>query len=248
MLFRRLSLSLLLLSFSITSGCATFDQMSESLLEWSGYYVMDLEQCETANWRNVGYQDGQHDKDRSRFYKYQESCERFMIHPDQVAYDEGFDFGYQAFLQDYCTYENGYEIGRDGDDYRKICPANLRDKFLNGYQHGYDLYIVDYCTPENGLKRGKNGWGYDDICPSELRYTFVKYYKRGKKIRKLTREIDDLDVLIGEKSEYLRYNGEFIEDDERWYLKNELSNLESDRRRLRDTLALLDVVELIDDY
>lgn len=44
--------------------------------------------------------------------------------------------GYQAGLADYCTEENGFNVGSSGLKYRSVCPTLSEREFLKGLQKG----------------------------------------------------------------------------------------------------------------
>ena len=110
----------LLLALSIGGGCAT---MSES-------------ECMTADWREIGRNDGLEGKRQNELARHHEACGRYGITPDQDSYTEGRKLG----LAVYCTQDSGYWEGRNGSGYQRVCPGNLEPSFLDGYRAGQAVY------------------------------------------------------------------------------------------------------------
>ena len=42
----------------------------------------------------------------------------------------------------FCTVENGYQQGLQGEPYTDVCPDRLAPAFLDGYQRGYALHLT----------------------------------------------------------------------------------------------------------
>lgn len=222
-----------LISVLLLSGCAS---TIESFKEWTGYYSMNQNECMAANWYDIGYSDGRHDKPRSLIDKHRMSCSRFLITPDEPEYFEGFDIGYAEFLEVYCSPKNARKLGRAGNDYRDICPSDMRSEFLRHYDIGYQYYVEEYCEPSRGYDLGVNGHLYKDICPPHLRYQFVKAYRKGKKIRHLKKEYASLTDDIEYKERRLEFNSELMTKQERKRLKRELDDLRAERRQIKMVL------------
>ena len=64
------------------------------------------------------------------------TCLKLKGNQNQKEYGKG----YQAGLQDFCVYKNGYQFGLKGRDYQNICPKKLEEGFFKGYSLGLREY------------------------------------------------------------------------------------------------------------
>jgi len=110
----------LLLAASIGGGCAT---MSES-------------ECISADWREVGRNDGLEGRRQTQLGRHHDACGEYGITPDRDEYMAGREAG----LIVYCTQDSGYWEGRNGGGYERVCPASSEPAFLSGYRAGQSLY------------------------------------------------------------------------------------------------------------
>ena len=114
---RRLLLTLLLCALA---GCAG----------------MDAEECATADWRAIGYEDGVQGHGAARFGIHRKACAGHGVKADFDAYLAGRAAGVAHF----CRPQNGYRLGLRGEPDAGICPAELEGPFLAAHAEGYGLY------------------------------------------------------------------------------------------------------------
>ncbi len=100
--------------------------------------TLSKDECQNADWRMIGYEDGAKGREASKLGQHREACADHGITPDMSAYLTGRDQG----LEQYCTGQRGFNEGRDGESYEGVCPANLEDGFLYGYEAGRLLYLA----------------------------------------------------------------------------------------------------------
>lgn len=110
-----------LLAAALLAGCAT---------------GMDRDQCVTADWRTIGYEDGLHGFPAERIGAHRVACSRFQVAPDLAAYTEGRQRG----LVEYCQPKNGFRVGLHGGGYANVCSGPTEQSFVNGYQWGRQIY------------------------------------------------------------------------------------------------------------
>lgn len=97
--------------------------------------TMNEDQCRSADWRTVGFEDGARGSSQSRIGDYRKACAEFGVQPDLNAYREGHDQG----VRTYCTRASGFEKGEAGFTYAGVCPEDLEPEFLAGYNAGKSL-------------------------------------------------------------------------------------------------------------
>lgn len=115
-------LILFTLSALILSGCATLNK----------------NECLTADWYEIGYEDGSQGYADTRISAHREACAKHGISTDLRSYQDGYDEGVIRF----CSLKNGFFQGSKGYQYTGICPDSLEPEFLDGYEAGRQIYIV----------------------------------------------------------------------------------------------------------
>jgi len=121
---KQLSIILLsgLMSAGALAGCAS---ISES-------------DCLAQNWEEMGYKDGVSGRSGRRLGKITKSCGKYNIAPDREAYFAGYDTGVPL----YCSYENGYARGNDGNIPKAQCVAISSVAYLDGHADGTVAYEI----------------------------------------------------------------------------------------------------------
>ncbi len=97
---------------------------------------MEEAECQTANWRAVGYEDGARGLGPDAFGARRKDCAEHGVAAKFGAYRTGHAEGLGVF----CEPHNGYRLGTGGYRYRGICPAHLEGPFLAAHADGYGLY------------------------------------------------------------------------------------------------------------
>lgn len=102
----------------------------------SGCQVMSEKECRSADWHEVGYQDGRYGRERARIEDIAEACAKANVAPDRVRYFAGREIG----LQEYCTPENGFLLGKNGGSMSQVCPPESVGGFEASYYKGRRIY------------------------------------------------------------------------------------------------------------
>lgn len=123
----------------ISAGTAAGLISLAAILLLPGCATLSEGECLTADWYQIGQQDGRHGFQRARFHKHQKACAEHGVRPDEAAYYAGR----RAGLESYCTPSSGFRRGRDGDNYTGVCPAEWEPAFLSEYRKGEELYALD---------------------------------------------------------------------------------------------------------
>ncbi len=131
------SATALLAVLALLQGCATLDK----------------DECQLADWRLIGYQDGVAGKSAAVVGDYREDCAKHAVVPDLDAYRAGRREG----LQQYCTASNGYHLGNAGRGFVAVCPMALEGDFRDAYKAGRKLYLARSAvnTTHSQLKQRK---------------------------------------------------------------------------------------------
>ncbi len=103
-----------------------------------GCGTMSKSECQSADWRTVGYEDGAMGASASRIGQHREACAKHGIAPDLNTYRQG---RLEGLLQ-YCRPQNGFRLGERGASYAGICPPDVETDFLAAYGEGKRLYNI----------------------------------------------------------------------------------------------------------
>ena len=96
-------------------------------------------ECRTANWYEIGRADGASGQPRARLFDHADACAQYGIQPNADVYYEGRDDG----LARYCTPENGFREGRQGNSYQGVCPPGAEAAFLRAFNDGAAIHEVE---------------------------------------------------------------------------------------------------------
>jgi hypothetical protein len=110
-----------------------------SVLTLSGCAGMSEQACLVTDWQSVGFEDGVAGRSVGSIGNYRQSCSRHGISPDLEQYRVGHSEGAEL----YCRAGNGFEVGRRGNRYLGVCPADLEPDFLDAYAEGRELYELE---------------------------------------------------------------------------------------------------------
>jgi len=111
--------------------------------------TLNEQQCKTGNWEEIGRQDGSRGFSVSRVANLNKACREHGTQVNNADYQRGYDAG----ARDYCTPENGYQLGRSGMiSAQTTCPADLASSFSNAIQKGYSDYQKELAAREADRK------------------------------------------------------------------------------------------------
>lgn len=112
------------LSFMVLAGCAS----------------MSTEECLTADWRAIGYEDGARGAPVSAVSHRRQACaKKAGVTVNMTAYMAGRDNG----LVEFCQPSNGYALGSRGGAYNGVCTGPGEHDFASAYQAGRQLYTLE---------------------------------------------------------------------------------------------------------
>lgn len=103
----------------------------------SGCASYDIERCQGITIENEAERDFRI-LGRDRFDSYQEGCREFGITFDRERYAQAFE---QQRLE-YCTYRNGFDLGRENKTYHNVCKDEEVD-FFKGFADGNKIYHLE---------------------------------------------------------------------------------------------------------
>ena len=165
----------------LVSGCAT------------GF---SKEECQMADWRTIGYEDGVQGRSVSRISTHRKACAEHGIAPQLEAYRGGWEEG----IAQYCLPGSGYHQGRTGRKYAGLCPQALAKDFLQAYREGRSLYET-----EAGIRRiskklvyQRNHLAQIDV---EIRDAGIALVAKGTSTERRVVLLDEIRKLTVERSD-----------------------------------------------
>jgi Protein of unknown function (DUF2799) len=124
------------------------------MLALAGCAGMSEQQCAVTDWRSVGFEDGAAGRTVSAVGNYRQACSKYGYTPDLDAYRTGHAEGVEV----YCRPGRGFEVGRSGQRYQGVCPAESEGEFLDAYADGRHLHELESALyAVNGQINGKQG-------------------------------------------------------------------------------------------
>lgn len=97
---------------------------------------MGRDECVTADWRTIGYEDGLRGYPAERIGAHRVACAKHQVAPNLAAYTEGRERG----LRDYCQPKNGFSVGLHGGAYANVCSGPTEAAFVDSYRSGRQIY------------------------------------------------------------------------------------------------------------
>jgi hypothetical protein len=97
---------------------------------------MDADECRTADWRAIGYEDGIQGQSAAYFGTRRKACAEHGVSADFDAWLAGRGEGVAHF----CRPQNGYQLGAQGHPDPGVCPVVLEAAFVAAHAAGYGLY------------------------------------------------------------------------------------------------------------
>ena len=116
---RPVSYFLVITSTLVLSGCIT---------------ALEKPSCAKMDWYEIGRSDGAQGMDLDVLNKHKLTCGESFSENAETIYTNGRNAG----LVDYCSEENGYDMGRMGVLYTYVCPSTMEPQFLTQYEKGQD--------------------------------------------------------------------------------------------------------------
>ncbi len=98
--------------------------------------TLSKEECAVGDWQAIGYNDGVAGYSVERLAAHSKACAKVSVAPDYQAWERGRKLG----LQQYCTADNAYNIGRRGSALNNVCPASMMSNLSIINQQGQQYY------------------------------------------------------------------------------------------------------------
>jgi hypothetical protein len=130
----------LLVSALLLSGCATTEKQ-------------DALACEGKDWGAFGKEMAESGVGVRVIDKYKKGCSNF----DKSSLDAYLD-GYSLGLITFCTYEQGYNHGRNSLPASDICPYEIQQFYVQGYKVGQREYKENILKIDRLRRESEDKW------------------------------------------------------------------------------------------
>jgi len=160
----------------LVSGCAT---------------GLSKQECQTADWRTIGYEDGVQGRPEARISAHRKACAEYGV-ALKLEGEEG--------IARYCQPGSGYHQGRSGRKYTGVCPQSLETDFLQAYRDGRSLYVLkaDIRRLSKKLTYQRNRLADIDV---EMRDAGLELVAKGIPTERRVVLLDELRKLGDERSD-----------------------------------------------
>lgn len=155
------------------------------LLLLSGCATLNKEECFSADWQMIGYEDGARGHKISRIGLHRQACSKHGVSPDFDLYE----LGHQQGLKEWCTSRNAYKLGLSGARYNGVCMDMSESAFLSAYNQGREVFLY-----QKEVKRQED----------ELRNMMTRNYDIEKEIQKKEAELVAKGVSTIRRKQLLR--------------------------------------------
>lgn len=170
---------------------ATLGLVGLLILGLGGCATLSEGECLTADWYEIGRQDGRSGYERARLHDHRKACTKHGVGPDERAYFAGRDDG----LRLYCTPERGFEEGLEGRNYRGVCPPESEHGFLSEHRKGSILHEANQAIAnvENDIVRKEALLKDEDTGRKQARELQRELDELYRQLRQLNREVIELE-------------------------------------------------------
>jgi hypothetical protein len=122
---------------------------------------LDKDQCQTADWNTIGFEDGLNGLPAERIGVHRVACAKHQVAPNLAAYTAGRERG----IQDYCEPRNGFRVGLYGRTYANVCPETSEAPFVDAYRMGRQIYAAraELRNTQSRLQAAKNGLAQAEV-------------------------------------------------------------------------------------
>ncbi len=110
-----------------------------AIVSLSACATMDEEECNSADWQAIGYEDGAQGHALSYMGNHRKACADYGISPDFERYKQGRLAG----LQEYCVPATAFALGRAGGQFNASCTPSLAPDFEQAWSHGRELHRAE---------------------------------------------------------------------------------------------------------
>jgi hypothetical protein len=129
----------LALSAGALSACAAGTEKKAATAAPATSGEKAVSDCAETDWVSIGQRDGLYGEAAEKLDERAAECRGTLL----ASHREDYQRGRARGLKTYCTPDAGFDAGRNGREYRGLCPAETEPAFLVEYQSGRRLYDLN---------------------------------------------------------------------------------------------------------
>lgn len=155
--------------------------------------TLSKKECLREDWRQIGFRDGRNGYSQDRWDGHVKACQRYGSRFDKKAYFESRERG----LKRYCTPENGFRVGKNGESYQDVCPSGVEPLFLKQYKLGLEIRRIQQsiASLESEVNRLEGKLQNEELNSKERRRTRISIRSKDGQIRKLRLQKERLEEI-----------------------------------------------------
>jgi hypothetical protein len=165
------------------------------LFALSGCATLNEQECKTADWGRLGYNDGAAGYAESRIAEHAEACAKIGIRPNAALWRSGWDKG----VLTYCTPNVGWREGLAGHSYSGVCRGRNEEAFLGPYRTGTEIHRLESRISSNN----------SEIRRLEDQLRSAPNEEARRRLRNRIRDLDDEQRRLRSSVNSLRYNSRY---------------------------------------
>lgn len=100
--------------------------------------TLNQSECLNTDWKALGLKDGENGRTSNYVQKHRKACIKHGIIPNSNHYQTGNKIG----IEKYCAGIKGFWLGESGQDYKDVCPIELKNNHLNEYEKGKQMFLI----------------------------------------------------------------------------------------------------------
>lgn len=185
--------------------------------------TLDKEDCLSADWQLIGFNDGAAGYETKRLAQHREACAEYGVVPQIDDYLQGYDRGARR----YCTAINGYDTARAGQAFSPVCSGDLRPAFAYGFERGMEAHrqVERLADVKDQLSDLKSAQRADTRERNQLKEQLIAEGISSDRRAYLLLEIKGLERVIRQRRAHIRLQQQEVDVEARY-----LRNLEMDLR------------------
>lgn len=98
--------------------------------------TLSKDECFTANWQSIGYEDAIKGWGPERMGEHRQTCAKHGI----TLEAESYRLGHRDGAREFCRPRNGFQWGLQGQSFPSFCPDDMDEAFSQAYKQGNELW------------------------------------------------------------------------------------------------------------
>lgn len=186
--------------FAVIAGCASMSQ----------------DECLSADWYTIGFEDGSRGYAQNHIGNHRKSCAKHGVTPNFENYTKGHSRG----LVHYCVPNTAFNLGSQGRIFPQLCRGLSTPEMEDAFDLGRDAYAIQQEISQLSkeretleselsqirldLKQNEDMVVADETEPTERRRLMRLNRTLETKLAQMENELHELDLLIQHKQEERR--------------------------------------------